>query len=506
MSAPPEPTGTPGGSGADEPPVDPQRSAAARNTVALLLSRVAVAAMGWAGSIVVARLLSVEEWGQYSFVFGLLGILSVITDLGVGRVVLSRLVDPEDAADVPFIAGSFIALRVLLGLVGYVAAVAYVLLLPHPDAVVRATVLAGLVVVIATPSQALTLLFQSRLRLTVVAAAEAVGQVVQLALTILAAIFAPLLLVFVLPVIANELVKITLKLRGVRRGDAGPRPARQVQAWRWRRMLVEAIPLAIGTALATLLYKIDVLMLSRLDTFESVGLYTVGYKFADVLALVSSAVLAPGLTLLVAAWPKDTSTFRARAREASLVLGMLAAVTLAGFWVAARPVITLLYGDRFGAAAGSTQLLVAGACLAMLTQVGFTLLVATGRQRVYPYVGLVGLALNVGLNLWLIPRMSFRGAAVATVATEVVVFVVMWLLVLRTVPVRGLLPARQLLALGGATVAVVLAGDAVADLVPWPVLSAASGLAVLAVAWVLRLPGTRTAAPALAHRLRRSSS
>lgn len=479
--------------------------AASRDTVALLASRVLIAALGWAGSIVIARVLSPTEWGQYSFVFALLGLLSVITDLGVGRVVLARLVE-DDAPDAPLVASSFIALRVLLGMVGYVVALGYVLLLDYPGEVVRATALGGVVVIIATPSHALTMLFQSRLRLAVVAAAEAIGQTVQLGLTVFAALVAPSLLVFVLPVIVNELVKVCLKLRGVRRGDTGARPARRVELWRWRGMLIDAIPLTIGTAFATLLYRIDVLLLSRLDTFESVGMYTVGYKFADVLALVTSAVLSPALTLLVLAWSKDVEAFRERVRHAYLLLLLLASVTLAGFWASAAPVITTLYGERFGPATSSARLLLAGACLAMLTQVGFTVLVASGHQRFYPWVGAVGLTLNVALNLVLIPEHSYRGAAAATVVTEVVVFGVMWVLVVRNVRVPGLFPVRQLMVMTSVTVVVVVVAEALDGFLPWPLLVAGPVAAVLVAAWALHLPGTRTAGPALLQRLQSGPS
>lgn len=479
--------------------------AASRNTVALLASRVAISSLGWAGSIVIARQLSPEAFGQYSFIFGLLGLLGIVTDLGVGRVVLARLVNDRDV-EVPLVASAFIALRVLLGLVGYVFAMGYVLLLGYPPEVVRATALAGLVVVVATPSHALTMLFQARLKMTVVAAAEALGQVVQLGLTLVVALVAPTLLIFVLPVIANELFKIFVKLRGVSRGDTGPRPARQVQLWRWRGMLIDAVPLTIGTALTTLLYKVDILLLSRLDTFEAVGLYSVGYKFADVLALTTTAVLAPALTLQMGLWPTQVQAFRQRTRDTALVVALLGCVALAGFWASAGPLITTLYGDRFGVATSSSRLLVAGAALAMLTQVGFNVLIATGRQRVYPFVGLVGLGLNVGLNLVLIPRMSFDGAAVATLVTEGAVFVVMWGLVRRSLSVRGLLPGGRLCVLAAATGAVVLASEALDDLVPWPVVAACAGLATLIVGWLLDLPGTRSTmrgVPGAARRLAR---
>jgi O-antigen/teichoic acid export membrane protein len=502
---------------ADDGPAQEDRvRRAASNTAALLGSRVVVAGLGWAGSVLIARALSAEDWGQYSFVFGLLGIVSVLADLGVGRVVLARLAAdaspqgraghrPEDAEDARLLASSFIALRVVLGLLGYAVAMAYVLLVEHPAQVVQATALAGLVIVVATPSHALTVIFQSRLRMTAVATAEAAGQVLQLVLVVLAALLAPLLLVFVLPVLANEVLRLVWKTRALRRDRTAPLPARQVQLWRWRPMLVEAVPLAIGTAVATLLHKVDVVLLSRLDTFESVGQYSVAYKFADLLPLVASAVMAPWTTLLMLAWPSATADFRDRTRSASLVLAAVGAACAVAFWPAAGPVVTTLYGREYAPAADAARLLVAGACFAMLAHVAFCVLVASGRQRLYPVVGLLGLGLNVGLNVLLIPRQSFYGAALATVVTEVVVALLMWAAVWRTVPVRRLLPLGPVGLLGLTAAAVIAGGEAVSRLVPWPLVSAGSLLVVLALALRLDVPGARSLPGAVRRRAGRPS-
>ena len=463
---------------------------ARRNTVALLVSRAAVSSLGWLGSILIARLLSPADWGRFSFIFGLLGLLSVVTDLGVGRVVLARLVE-ADEKEAPLVASAFIALRLLLGLLGYLVALAYVWILGYPATVVRGTAVAGLVVIVATPGHALTVLFQSRLRLTVVAAAEAMGQSVQLLGTVLAAVVAPRLLIFVLPVLANEIVQILWKLRGVRRGQAGPLPSRQVKFALWRGMLIDALPLTLGTALATMLYKVDLLLLSRLDTFESVGLYAVGYKFADLIGMVAASIINPMLTVMVTAWPHRVDEFRSSVRHTCLLMGLIASVAVSSFWASAHPILTLLYGPRFTEAASASQLVVAGASIAMLTNVGFAVLIASGRQRIYPFVGLVGLGLNVALNLILIPRMSYTGSAVATLITEVTVCVVMWALVARTVPVPGLLPIGRLAILVVATVAIVLASQALHDRVPWPLLVAGTSMAVFALGAALNLPGTR---------------
>lgn len=466
--------------------------AAVNNSIALLLSRVVIAVMGWTGSIVTARMLSPDDWGQFSFVFGLLGLLAIITDLGVGPVVLARLMSADDR-EVSRVAGSYVTLRLALGLLGYLTALAYVLAFGYPAAVVRATAIAGVVVVLATPSHALSVLFQSRLRMTVVAVAETVGQVVQLALTVLAAIFAPTLLIFILPFVVNEVVKIWWKLRSVRRGATGPVPSWHAGMSRWRGMLVEAIPLTIGTALVTLLSRVDIVMLSQLDTFDSVGLYTVGYKFADALEMISFAVVTPVLTLLVHAWAKDDEEFRRRSRQTVLALAVLASLAITAYWASAEPLLTVLYGPRFAVSTVSSRLQVTGSALSMITYVGFTVLVAAGRGWLYPFVGMIGLALNIGLNLILIPHMSFNGAAVSTVITEGTVAVSMWILITRSVPVNRLFPWVQLSGIAIATVAIVAASTLVKDIVPWPALSTLCVVATLIAAWVLKLPAVRAA-------------
>ncbi|OMC29667.1 hypothetical protein A5740_17290 [Mycobacterium sp. GA-1841] len=461
--------------------------AAARATVSILLSRVVVAGLGWTGTVIVARSLSAEDWGQFTFVFALLGMMSIVTDLGVGRVVLAKLIDP-DPLEIARTASAFIALRTALGLIGYLLAVGYVVVLGYPGDVITATAVGGLVVVLATPSHALTVLFQSRHRLTLVAVAESFGQLVQLVLTILAALYAPVLLIFVLPAVVNEAVKLSAKLLALRRRSLGLRPARRIEFSRWLPMLREAVPLALGFALTIAMQKIDVLMLSLLDTFDAVGLYSIGYKFSDMMDTVAVAAAGPVSTLLVAAWPGQPELFRERTRTAAMMFGLAGAVAVAAFWPSAEQVIGLLYGQRFTPGAWAAQLLVLGAALMALITLGVFLLAAAGRQRHYPVVAVSGLAFNVAANLVLIPRMSYNGAALATVLTFAITGVLMWVLIARTMPI-GLIPVRQLGGLAVITAMVTVGGVAVGDRLPWPVVSIVGAAAVLALAFLLRLTG-----------------
>ncbi|MGB6180428.1 MAG: flippase [Rhodococcus sp. (in: high G+C Gram-positive bacteria)] len=471
--------------------------AAARATAAVLVSRVIVAGLGWAGSVIVARSLSPDGWGQFSFVFALLGLMSVVTDLGVGRVVLARLMD-DDPDEISRTASSFLALRTVLGLVGYVLAIGYVVILQYPGEVITATALGGLVVVFATPSHALSVLFQARHRLLLVAVIESLGQGLQLVLTIAAAIFAPVLLVFVLPAVANEAFRMIGKALSVRRKSVGLRPSRHIDVRRWGAYLKEAVPLAIGFALTIAMLKIDVLMLSLLDTFDAVGLYSIGYKFSDMMDTIALAAVAPVSTLLVAAWPDKSAEFRARSRSAGIYFATFGAAAVAGFWPSAEPMIRLLYGDRFTPGSDAARLLVLGAALMSLILLGIFLLASAGMQRHYPVVALFGLALNIGLNIVLIPRLSYNGSAIATVATFVITVMLLWIVIERSMPMSGLLAVLPILGLAVVAAAVTAAATLLISAAPalWFPISVVAALMVGGAGVLLAKRDGRSGKPA----------
>ncbi len=82
------------------------------NTGSLLASKVVVATLSWIGTVLIARSLSLPAWGQYSFVFSFLGILTIVTNSVNSRVAIRGLLDDPDPSR---FAGTYIVLRAALG-------------------------------------------------------------------------------------------------------------------------------------------------------------------------------------------------------------------------------------------------------------------------------------------------------------------------------------------------------------------------------------------------------
>jgi O-antigen/teichoic acid export membrane protein len=115
-----------------------------------------------------------------------------------------------------------------------------------------------------------------------------------------------------------------------------------------------------------------------------------------------------------------------------MLFGLGAAATLTVGLLAA-PIISLLYGDLYSGAVPLLQVLAFG-CLPMFLNYGLThVLIAIDKPHLYAAFTLITLALNVALNLALLPVWGAGGAAVATVVTEATLLAFCAVAVLRQV-------------------------------------------------------------------------
>ena len=461
----------------------PHQSGLLTTTTWLLGSRLAIALLGWVGTVLIVRALSVEDYGRFTLIFGVLGVLSIVTDLGIGRIALSGMLD--ESHDRARFTGSYVLLRCLLGVVGYGLGVGFVAVAGYGPDVVAATAVAAAVVVLATPGNAYITVFQAHRRLRGVAVAQAASRLAQVGFTAAIATAGGSLLLFTLPAVAAEAVVL---LWLVPAAHALTRIRYRVDGRLWWRLLREAAPLSVGAALATVYYRVDTIMLSQLDDFSAVALYGVAYKFVDLAHFLSSAVTTALLPLLVAAWPDDPRALRHEVRRGATVLLLLGGFVVVQFALFADPVIRLVYGEAYVAASLAARVVVLSEVISFASALALVVLVAAGRHRRYPLIALVGLVVNVGLNLVLIPAASYLGAAVATLVTELLV--VGWICAeVRRTPGLRPLPRPPLLRLLVAGAAAGALGLALAPVLPWPLAVAAVGAAYAGLVLALRATG-----------------
>lgn len=450
------------------------------NAASLMVSRVAVAAMGWFGTLLIVHHLSVVNWGRFSFVFGLLGLMSVVTNMANPRIVFQQLANDDGR-----VAGTYVLLRLTLGLFAYVVALSFVIVGHYPPVVLRATAIAGMAVVLGNSSSGYDVIFQFRMELSKVAVAAVLGQMAQLGLTIALALLHSSLVIFTVPAVLCEVVILAWKLYSLPKHPA----LHYGFMWRqWLELIKLSVPLALGGALSVMYYSLDTVMLSKMQTFRAVAIYGISYKFAAMVLIIGDSIYVALFPILVKYWPEEAPRFRAvivRTMRLLLVVGAL--ITLE-FTIFAAKAIGLLYGDHYTVGANAARLVIASECLGFFVSLAVVTLISMNRNVVYPLAALVGFVINLGINLWVIPRWSYMGAAWATLATEIVVLLSIWIPMTRTAGshlVEMSVVARVLLC----SAAAVAATLGIWRIAPWLVAAVVgAGVYVLATA-VVRVGG-----------------
>lgn len=179
-----------------------------------------------------------------------------------------------------------------------------------------------------------------------------------------------------------------------------------------RQMLRLGAVYALALFLINLNYRVDIIMLDRLSDTAALGQYSVGVKLSELLWQLPIA-LGPVL-FSHGANARDAARFSLRVfriLRLSLLVTLLGA---AGFYATAWLAVPLLYGAAFAPSVAVIHLLLPGIIAATVFKILHADLAGRGRPHLSLGPMVLGLALNVLLNLVLIPRRGAEGAALAS--------------------------------------------------------------------------------------------
>jgi len=188
----------------------------------------------------------------------------------------------------------------------------------------------------------------------------------------------------------------------------------------WRELQMMALPLGFFLVVLNLYSYVDGVMLGVMRGNVETGLYAAAYRTYEGMSYLPSiiaSVLTPRLSDL---FVRSRSEHRRTALLGlSASVGLALAVGAAAYFLA-TPLLVLLFGAEFEPAASPFRILCIGLPLVFAIWVLHAIIISVNREGLLVKTALIGLAVNVSLNLYVIPRMGADGAALATVVGELV--------------------------------------------------------------------------------------
>jgi len=401
----------------------------AYNTVIQIIGKIITTIISLFLVAALTRYLGVAGYGQYTTIFAFIQFFAVVADFGFFWFLVREISKPEAAQEKIF--NNVLTLRTLLAAVVFALAFAVGFLIPQYH-----EIRLGIGIIAAAWFwQALNGtyvgIFQNRLRMDKAALTDVFGRLVIFGVVLWqinhAASLNQILWSYFLGNLANFLASAWLGRVYLRF-----RPAFDFRFW--REIFRESFLIFLVSILALIYFKNDTLMLSLLKTSTDVGIYGPPYKVVEILILLPAIFMGnvfPVVTHYI--YAKDRRLEAAFQKSFDFLIISAVPIAVGIIFIASR-VIRIVAGPEFMTASTITpifglpatsslalQILIVAVAISFISHLFGYMIIALGKQTKMIGPNLFLVVFNVGLNLILIPRYSYIGAALATVLTEIVV-------------------------------------------------------------------------------------
>lgn len=407
--------------------------------------------LGLISIALITRHLGVDGYGQYATAITFVGIFSIIADMGLYIYVVREI--SKKSADSDYIISNVFTFRIMSAAVLLALAPVAALFMPYDYAIWLAILLFTLSFFFISLNQILIGVFQRRFDTRIIAVGEVIGRVILIGVLVLVVCLDLGLLAIVSSVVMGSFVNFLIVFISARRHVK----IKLVFDFPfWKKILKVTWPIAVSVVLNVVYFKIDTVFLSVMKPEHDVGLYGEAYKILEVL-IAFPAMFAGLLMPLLSRYAfKDWDKFRRVIRKGFDFLAMAAMPIVITGVILAKPIVVFVGGEEFAEAAPILQILVIATASIFIGNLFANAVVAVDKQRqmVWAYLGAAVLA--VALNLLLIPKYTYIGAAWATVVTEILIAVLSFWMVWKTAKVLPSLKNTGKVFIAGAVMAVSL--------------------------------------------------
>lgn len=360
--------------------------------------------------IYVIRYLGPENFGVLSYAISFVGLFSTLATLGLDSIVVRELVKEPQRRDE--ILGSVFYLRIAGAVIAIVLTILTAFLLKETRYNIT---LIGIIVTSAV-FQSLNVVeyyFQARVE-------SKFNVYVQSASLIIASIIKVFLVLFSAPLIYFAIVYVaeyfflSIGFYIVYRANN-----LNISAWRYRyktaiTLLKDSWPLVLSGLVIAVYMKIDQVMIKNMLSSTEVGYYAAAVKLSEAWYFIPMAICASLFPAIVKAKQISEKLYLSRLQKLYDILAWLAIGIAVPVTFLSEIIIKIIFGVKFLPAAPVLTIYIWAGVATFLGVASSQYLISENMTKLSFFRTLIGMVINVFLNLWLIPIYGIVGSALAT--------------------------------------------------------------------------------------------
>ncbi len=195
-------------------------------------------------------------------------------------------------------------------------------------------------------------------------------------------------------------------------------------AWRFNKglakeMLRESLPLMLANVFILIYSRIDQVMLKHFIDVKAVGLYDAAVRLSELWYFIPSIIITSLTPAIINAQVGNVKVYANRLFRLAIFLIIFSTITALFVTFFAKLIMGVVFGKAFIGGYTALQLYVwsgVGISIGLLLN---QYLVTEKMTSSILYVSIVGMTINVVLNLILIPRFGINGSALATLISYI---------------------------------------------------------------------------------------
>lgn len=383
-----------------------------RNSAWIIAERVYQMVINFVLTIIVSRYLGPANYGVLNYGATLVNIFLVFTKLGLDIMIVNEFIKHRNKEGA--IIGTSVAMRLISAVISIVIISILVFVLQANSPII---IITSIVQSLALLFQAFNIFeywFQSYFKSKYVSIAKAV------AYTLMAAYKVGLLLAhkgviwFAFASVIDVLVVMIVLLIFYKKNN-GQRIS--INFSLGKNLLNRSYHFIITGIMVLIYTQIDKLMIGQMLDEYQLGLYSAALSVCTLTSFVPDAILTSARAAVFNAKQSGEHYLKRLKQTYAIIFWICAGMALI-ISIAAPLIVNIIYGEQYMGAISTLSLLVWYIPLSYLGSARGIWIVTEDKNKYSKYYTFWGVAMNVGLNVFMIPLWGIWGAAIATIITE----------------------------------------------------------------------------------------
>lgn len=385
-----------------------------KNTAVLSISYILSYGFAFLYTIYSARYLGVENFGILSFALAFTGIIGIFSDLGINALITREIA--RDKSIIKEYIGNILTIKLILSIITFGLIILLVNLLDYSRETLYVVYLIALFTLFSNFSMLFYSIFQAFEKMEY----QSIGQILNsiliftgvivgmtygfdlLKFALIYSIVGLIVLLYAYSTFVGKFFLPKIKFN-----------------WNLSKVIIKAaLPLSLTFIFSLVYFKIDSIILSLMQGNDVVGIYTASYNLMTALTFIPSVFAVSIYPMLSKFHISSKKSLKISYQKSFKYLFLISLPIAMIITFLANEIIILIYGTTYIKSIIALQILIWTIPPIFLTYMSRTFLISINKQNILLKILFICMILNITSNLIIIPYLSYIGASIITVITE----------------------------------------------------------------------------------------